>query len=242
MNSLNTSIDDIKSRVTVLEGNQSDVVEIKADLGELGNSINDIRNRVKILESSETSSANVDCRIRELESALRKSRSHGADLESMIRGNNIVIYGIVEQKSDTTFTVVKDFFKSTLGLQDSFVDDLVLGDALRMGTIKPALHRPVKVKFTRREDKRVVLGKYLDTRSEFIKAGVRIRDDLSIEIRKFRADAYPLFEALMEKGEKPRFDGNTIVCGKKSVHWAWNVQSFCQWSFLSLWMIRTYLI
>lgn len=195
IDSLKSEFDSMKSSINVVSENLEFAV---ADIKNLTDGQSELANRVLFLETE-----------------LAKSKAHGGELEAMVRATNVVVYGVEESKYENLGAKMNDIFQTKLKLSAEVADAVVLGDIKRMGKFDSAKVRPLKVKFVKMSDKRIVFGAYLELRKELIKSGFRMRDDLSTEIRRFRAKTYPMFEGLLAADQKPKFVGNGVSCGDK---------------------------
>ena len=204
--------DDIKTTLSevvreAMGGIATDVSDMKVSMAsivsenlELKASVTELQGEVTTLKAELT---NVNERI---DTILKENKTivvHQKD-------TNLVLYGVEETQSENVLDKVKQILSDELKIEN--VNAISFRNVFRMGKFDKdsAFPRPIKLQILSMYDKRQIFGAYLKGRDEYLKKGLRMRDDLPLYLRKFRSECYPLFDAIIKCGKTPKYRGDGV--------------------------------
>ena len=192
---INTNvINNLRSEVDILRTEHHDKIEhlnssVSAQIRELGG----IKKQVEDLK----------CEISHLKEENIRIQFKQIDQEARGRRDNLIFYGIPEEKEENIHETMNTFLREHMQISDgsTIIDRAHRQGRPRSGTFlgsnanKP---RPVIIKFYRFKEKERVRAKRFDLKPPF-----SITEDLPLEIRDARKSLLPQLQELKNKGKKP---------------------------------------
>lgn len=132
------------------------------------------------------------------------------------KANNVVIFGLAEINTGSSQRPTPaEFYASTLKQIETkvgiTVQDHHVNELFRMGPANVNRPRPLKLKFVSQQKKAIFFSEYLKQRSVLMASGIRVRDDLPEEVRKFRREAYPSLARIYADGLRVKFWRDALV-------------------------------
>jgi hypothetical protein len=134
---------------------------------------------------------------------------------------NVVILGLKEVGSSVhdsklshpeflTLTLAK--IESDTGIK---INESEVKETFRMGKFVPGRDRPLKLKFHNRHYKSIFMSLYLKRRMELMSKGLRIRDDLTENVRRFRSlvwdNMQKLYQSKAPNSFQVRFSNDSLI-------------------------------
>ena len=141
------------------------------------------------------------CDIANLKTEKSKLQLKQIDQEARSRRDNLIFYGIREEKDENVNEVICSFLREKLQISDGTT---IIDRAHRLGRPKPGVFlgkekpRPIIVKFYRFKEKERVRSMRSD-----LSAPYSISEDIPIEIREARKSLHPQFQELKNQNKRP---------------------------------------
>lgn len=200
-----TEMDENTTTANQSPTNQDIMTELRNMRSLFTSDLNSIKEDLRVLKDTVKS---VEFRTTSVEQVVTRLEDRQEDLESRMRRNNLLIYGIPDAKEswDQTEMKVRTFLKEDLELSDSEVNEIEIERTHRNGNRIGT--RSIIVRFLRWKDSMRIFSL---AKEKLRDSDKYVKQDFSQKIRETRRLLAPFYDEAVKKGHNPRVVMDKLV-------------------------------